>query len=337
MMACSSESAEKGKMSATNIILISSGPQSALDYGFMSSGTAITPALDSLADGAVVFKHGYLPSQRADENRRSLLTGISPKTYNILVDSLMQEDIKRALFKTKEDMENWKRNYPDGVLSVVPTLPTVLSQSGYITNYSGDEMNYEAAGFTSNVDAKKFISTKKEKPFFLYVQLSGSNDSEIAQLINTVKQHKLLDNTWIVYTQNQGLEDAYDLTYRTPIIFHASIVITKKNMSNELISTMDVMPTLLDYLSIDLPANLEGISYKSAMQGESINPHKIMYGQNEDFQYLRTSEYYFSWNAADDTKILFELLNDPACSDNMAAYHPAKIGGFIEKLKNRMD
>ena len=178
---------------------------------------------------------------------------------------------------------------------------------------------------------------KKEKPFLIYYDLKQTNDGEIMRIMQALRQYDLLDNTLIVYCQRQGMNEAHDLTYRTPIIMHAPSLIAKRKISNALMSTTDVMPTILDYLSLDIPKEVDGLSYRSVIEGDIKNERKTIFGSDGDLLYLRTSEYYFSWKAEDDSKILFELINDPACTDNMAAYHPAKIAGFIDKLQTGMD
>lgn len=312
LTACGQDTRNIGSI-GPNVILISSDSQSALDYGFMMSDTIKSPGLDQLAAGGILFSQGYLPSQDATKNTTATYTGRTPSQHKSLVDSLTAGNLPLA------NIEN---------------LAQLLQSKGYETVYDGPGELDGLDGFNSKNGFSKFISSVGDKSFFVHVNTSAREvDNKVSMILNVLKQKKILSNTIIVYYQNEGIKNRHDLSYRTPIIFHSPGRIPPNSRSISLISTLDIMPTLFDFLNIDCPANISGLSYKDVISGKSKKMRKTIYGKNNDILYLRTTDYYFSWNTLNDVKTLFELINDPTCTDNMVSYHPNKTSRYLRELK----
>ncbi|NQY98947.1 MAG: sulfatase-like hydrolase/transferase, partial [Henriciella sp.] len=101
---------------------------------------------------------------------------------------------------------------------------------------------------------------------------------------------RVLDNTLIVYVNDNGWEQAGDVEYadnhitlanggprgkgsffetgfRTPIIFYWQGKITALRDTETFASAIDIMPTILDYIGVETPDGLPGYSLKPTIDG----------------------------------------------------------------------
>ncbi len=118
-------------------------------------------------------------------------------------------------------------------------------------------------------------------------------DWGVGELIDSLREQRVLDNTLIIYINDNGWEQAADVEYannhvtfanggprgkgsffetgfRTPIIFYWQGRITALRDSTTLASAIDVMPTVLDYVGAEAPSGLPGYSLRPAIEGEKI-------------------------------------------------------------------
>jgi arylsulfatase A-like enzyme len=114
-------------------------------------------------------------------------------------------------------------------------------------------------------------------------------DAEIGRLITCLKEEGLYDNTILIFTADHGdyIGDhglftkspaMYDCLVRVPLIIHYPEKIKRKDLSSELISSIDLMPTILSLLGLEIPAQVEGISYADYLVNgsqENIRTHVI--------------------------------------------------------------
>jgi len=119
-------------------------------------------------------------------------------------------------------------------------------------------------------------------------------DWGVGALIDTLRDQRVLDNTLIVYINDNGWEQPADVEYadnhitfanggprgkgsffetgfRTPIIFYWKGKITPMRDANTLVSAIDIMPTILDYAGAKAPEGLPGYSLRPAIEGGEVS------------------------------------------------------------------
>ena len=119
-------------------------------------------------------------------------------------------------------------------------------------------------------------------------------DWGVGEVLDTLREERVLDNTLIVYVNDNGWEQAGDVEYsdnhitlanggprgkgsffetgfRTPIIFYWQGKITAVRDTETLASAIDIMPTILDYAGMSAPDNLPGYSLKPKISGETLD------------------------------------------------------------------
>jgi arylsulfatase len=209
---------------------------------------------------------------------------------------------------------------------------TQLMRNGQILTDALDQKGMDSLTATYTQEAVKFIRGSEDRPFFLYlahnmphVPLGTSGrfrgrsrrglygdvieelDFSAGQILNTLKELNLDDNTLIVFTSDNGpwieghLGDyggsasplrgwkmsAWEGGPRVPCIMRWPGTIPANKVCHEMITTMDLLPTFAKLAGVDLPDDriIDGKNIFSLMSAEADakSPHEAFYFYN----YLR--------------------------------------------------
>lgn len=118
-------------------------------------------------------------------------------------------------------------------------------------------------------------------------------DWGVGELIDSLREERVLDNTLIVYVNDNGWAQDADVEYidnhitfanggprgkgsffetgfRTPIIFYWRGEIMPLRDAETLASALDIMPTILDYTGVSAPVDLPGYSLRPAIEGAEL-------------------------------------------------------------------
>ena len=128
---------------------------------------------------------------------------------------------------------------------------------------------------THSYDEAKTLRMKKT-----YYGMISMLDYEVGRVINFLKENNMYKNTIIVFTSDHGdyMGDhglytkspaLYDCLVHVNLIFSYPGQIQQNQTSDELVSCIDIMPTLLDFVDIPIPGQVQGISLKTLLKGES--------------------------------------------------------------------
>ena len=118
-------------------------------------------------------------------------------------------------------------------------------------------------------------------------------DWGVGQILDTLRTERLIDNTLIIFINDNGWEQPADIEYasnhitfanggprgkgsffetafRTPIIFYWRGRIAPFRDSSTLVSALDIFPTILDYAGLSADGSLPGYSLRQAIEGSEI-------------------------------------------------------------------
>lgn len=104
-------------------------------------------------------------------------------------------------------------------------------------------------------------------------------DEEIGKIIDSLKTRRLYDNTIIIFTSDHGDYlgnhgftgkgfPAYDEVYNVPFIVKNVRQKNRAARSDALLGTIDIAPTILETIGIDVPPDMQGISQKYVFLGK---------------------------------------------------------------------
>ncbi|MBU2997987.1 sulfatase [Cellulophaga baltica] len=227
--------------------------------------------------------------------------------------------------------------------------------------------------------AINFITKNKNENFFLYlahsmphVPLYASEnfkgkskrglygdaveeiDWSVGEILNTLKQQGLDENTLIIFTSDNGpwtskgeqggsalplrgqKHETFEGGFRVPMIAQWKGKIAPSTVTDEVASTIDILPTLAYLTSADLP--------KEKIDGKNIWP--LLSGKsNKKSPYNKGGFYYYldsrleavrkgDWKLriVEDNVALYNLKNDISEQHNLASEHPK----IVKKLKKMM-
>jgi choline-sulfatase len=119
-----------------------------------------------------------------------------------------------------------------------------------------------------------------------YLGLVKLLDDEVGRLITTLKQEGLYDKAIIIFTVDHGEMLGSHMLWQKMVMYEESAkvpLIVKmpkdfkplKKEHDEVVSLVDVFPTLLEYNGLPVPTNLDGQSLLPLMQGKPLNRQSI--------------------------------------------------------------
>jgi arylsulfatase A len=231
-----------------------------------------------------------------------------------------------------------------------------------------------------------FIKKNKDKPFFLYLahsmphiplftskEFDGKSkggkygdvieelDWSVGQIIKTLKEQKLDENTYVIFTSDNGpwkifkeqggssglLYGAKGTSYeggtRVPFIIWSPKNL-KQKVETKIGSTLDLLPTIGSLANIKLPADLEtdGYDLSSLLNGQNTNPRNEMFFYHGTKLFAaRVGDYKLYYYKNDPSgypqKVeklekleLFNLAIDPSETNNIIDRNPKVVSQIQE-------
>ncbi len=191
----------------------------------------------------------------------------------------------------------------------------------------------------------------------LYYGMVANVDHNIGRILNWLDKKGIADNTMVILLSDHGdmagqhgyycrtKKTAYSSAAQVPLIVrYPKRFVKNKKVSSLVDVSVDTMPTILELLGYDIPAEIHGTSYLALLDGRSEKYRdSVMYEimkqttgeerfpvpergiRTEDFLYVRTEQ---------EPKLLIDLKNDPFELNNLVSGPEYKQ--TIEELDQRI-
>ena len=200
-----------------------------------------------------------------------------------------------------------------------------------------------------------------------YANISWWDDG-VGQLMDYIEGRGLLEDTIFIYLSDNGWEqDAdveywypsaleeldseymtggyggkgslYDLGLRTPFVFYWKDKFEPQFNEQNLVSSIDLMPTILDLAGADIPPDLPGFSLRPLLDGNGENddrrylfsytnnkrdPDTVM-GINAEGYAARSLTHHFFWYADTGETMLYDVTSDPRGKLNLSQENPELV------------
>ncbi len=186
-------------------------------------------------------------------------------------------------------------------------------------------------------------------------------DETCGELLNYLEQHHLADNTLVVFVVDNGWiqhpersgyaarskRSPYEGGVRTPVVLRWPRRFRPRRDEQTLVSTVDLMPTILSACGVEVPSGLPGVNLLPVCQGEPLSRRcvfgEIFHHDIVDFSRPQASLLY-RWVICDSWKLiqphavaapveLYDLSRDPHERVNLADRHPQQV----RKLQRALD
>ncbi|MEQ8852595.1 sulfatase-like hydrolase/transferase [Gimesia sp.] len=185
-------------------------------------------------------------------------------------------------------------------------------------------------------------------------EVSGVDDG-VGQIMQTLKELGLRENTLVIFTADQGLSGghsgywgmgdhtrpltAFDWTLTIPLIFSQPGQIVEGARQKMMVANYDVYPTLLNYLGLEdkIPAKpaRPGRNFAPVLKGKQIPWKEEVFYEFENVRAVRTPEWKFIERYHESPNELYHLTQDSKEHNNLiddAQYKQKK-----DALKQQLD
>lgn len=193
-------------------------------------------------------------------------------------------------------------------------------------NYSGSLPMHTSDRVAQRINNGKIKVTKEDTLHIIntYNAEIRAMDESFGIFIDFLKKKELYDKTIIIFTSDHGEEfyehgvmashshTLFDELLHIPLIIKfANSKFASREIKN-LVRSIDMMPTLLDIVSIKIPENLEGVSLIPMIKGRSKNEDLFAISERDMIETLQDecwSIMYDKWKLYNSR--LYDLEKDP--------------------------
>jgi arylsulfatase A-like enzyme len=220
-----------------------------------AQSTVPTPNLDQLAKQGVRFERAYSAYPLSGPARASLITGRFPHACGVPRDGVrlpldqpsIAAELRSAGYQTGFIGE-WGLDGPDRSAAVPPGP----RRHGF---------DYWAAGSPEST-AIDFLKQSRRNPFFLFLSWpdGASLDSNVEGLVRALDEQRLTADTIVIFTSAYGANAnlPFEGSVRIPLIIRYPRRLPGGRSIDTLISSVDIMPTLLALCGVDIPRSVQG-------------------------------------------------------------------------------
>jgi arylsulfatase A-like enzyme len=167
---------------------------------------------------------------------------------------------------------------------------------------------------------------------WMYCRLTEKVDAQIGILLNALKEHKLEENTLVIFTSDHGDMDGhhqlasknvfYENSVKVPFImqYKGAIPGDQLNQVSLVSNGLDVLPTICDYAGVKIPEHLLGQSARALAEGQSnVTWRDYVVSENPNGRMLRSGRYkYCVYDHGKIRESLINLKKDPGEMNNLA-------------------
>lgn len=191
-------------------------------------------------------------------------------------------------------------------------------------------------------------------------------DEQLGRLLAALEARGLAQDTLVVFTSDHGdmlwshgllkKQAPYEESVHVPFLARLPGRLAAGSLSESLIGTVDVLPTLAGLLGWEAPAGLEGLDLSSALQGLAgapeprslplSSPYSIEEAERQglpDWRAVRTKRHTYAETVGRQPWLLFDTVADPYQLENLAhdpaSHHlrdalAAELGAWLERTRD---
>lgn len=271
----------------------------------------------------------------------------SPQAYPAKYDSLFTQDL--PLPASFDDAFEGKNYYISNNKIPYSKLTSVST---------GDASNRKDPPEEILKGTREYKEWAYQSLFKGYYRLVTSLDENVGRLLDYMKTSGLNKNTVIVYMSDNGffLGDhglynkmwMYDESMRIPVLISYPGRIIKGTINDDLVSELDIAPTLLEFAGVSIPEHFQGKSLVPILQGKRVKEWRkeIFYHYYDAFDVpdhfgIRTKEYkliHFPLLPNHSESTVYELYNLKTDPDEMInLINVPEYARIAESLKKNLN
>jgi arylsulfatase A-like enzyme len=171
-------------------------------------------------------------------------------------------------------------------------------------------------------------SNKSTKTLIEYYAMVTSLDSCMGRITKALDAAGVSDDTIVVFSSDHGdmlgsqghrwKQRPWEESINVPFIVRYGRKIKKGQVRDWIVSSVDVMPTLLGFCDISIPSQVQGLDYSATFLGKSKKQRDAAFlfnvhsggGPNTDWRGIRDKEWTYAFHYSGDW-VMYDLKNDP--------------------------
>lgn len=367
-----------------NLLLITLDTTRADHLGCYGYSGAVTPALDFLAESGVKFNRAFCNVPLTLPSHATMMTGLYPPEHGCrvngahalgeelttLAEVFASRGYQTAAFVAafvldrKFGLNRGFGTYDD---YEVPTSNDIYDDNVMYRYRRGDKVTDAALSWLIKHSRKPFFCWvhffDPHRPYYFnrpnpsdaYDREISFMDSQIKRLIDYLKEEDLLEKTIIIAVGDHGEglgehgEDEHGLLLYNPVM-RVPLLLSWPGRRGpgeevtELVSTVDLFPTILDLFVWELPGRTSGRSFARALKGDAV-PERPVYLETEfplteygwsPLRGLVTGKWKYVMAPREE---LYDLKSDPEETDNLAESRTETVNRLkthLETLEKNM-
>ncbi len=150
-----------------------------------------------------------------------------------------------------------------------------------------------------------------------YAKVVHELDVQVGRVLDYLRDHKLLDNTLVVYTSDQGFymgehgwfdkRFMYEESLSTPLIMHLPVGYERRGDINEMVQNIDYAPTFLELAGVTIPDDIQGVSLLPLLKGKAATK-----ADKQAIKHWRDAVYYhyYEYPAEHDVRRHYGIRTD---------------------------
>lgn len=297
-----------------------------------------TPNINRLAESSTLFTNYFCSAPQCSPSRASMFSGLVPhrngmiglahrgfslkKEISYLPEILALNGYTTYLFGVQHETQWGKQEELGYQHFYTGKTSSCLDVGKMLTDFlqqRHSEPFFISAGFfethqrypiVENPDINMKIPDFLPDSIEVKKDIAGLNilvervDETIGNIINVLEKTKVLDNTLVIFTTDHGIAmpgakaTLFDPGIEIFLIMKGPGIPEGKKIDC-LSYNVDLMPTILDYLGIEIPPGLDGKSLMPVLKGKETEIHKCIYPEltfhagYDPMRAIRTKNYKY--------------------------------------------
>ncbi|WP_417624294.1 sulfatase [Paremcibacter congregatus] len=288
-----------------NILIILSDDLGINEVGSYGNPVIRTPHIDKLAQEGLKFNQAFVPASMCSPSRAALYTGLYPRRNGIYRNHAGAYDGIKSIphFLTKlgyrtslvgkihvkpfdvfpfefldrdiDDVEDYLNRIGDSPFAMI-----VAQHHPHVPWVSNKEYDPDVIPLSP-----KFVDTAETRAAMTrYYSSVTESDTEMGKYLELLDKRGLRDNTIVIYLSDHGAQmpfakfSNYDASLNVPFIIRWPGVIEQNSQHNALISSVDILPTLIEIAGGIAPESLDGKSFLPTLTDLSAEHHTYVFG-----------------------------------------------------------
>ena len=354
----------------TNILVLIADDAGWQDFGCYGNPVIKTKNIDRLAAEGFLAENAFLMTPQCSPSRISVLTGKYPhqtgaedlhmplpESEILLPGYLKQADyftgyLRKGHFGPNGDKQfDWYSNELDdfgAFLDSAKTQPFFMW-----VGFTDPHRPYKKGIIEDPQDASRVIvppylldDAQTRSDLADYYDYITRMDRQIGRYLSILQERNLTDKTLIIFFSDNGAPfprakgTLYDSGIKTPLIFVWPSHIKPGIRYNQLMSVIDLAPSVLEAAGVDIPAVMEGQSILQILSDTDLPGRKYVYSErnwhncDEHMRSIRSDRFKLITNAY--TEFPHGTASDIAASPSWHSLRRAMDAGTLSPIQSML-